>query len=95
MIKLKFTPETIDQLHHERTQHPHPRVRQWMEAVYLKIEHLWKFVKKQCLYSHYYEAFADFKQAIEQCLADVSGNFKAQLTSLLTLNFQTFENVTL
>jgi transposase len=59
------------------------------------IERLWKFVKKQCLYSHYYERFADFKQAIEQCLAEVSGKFKAQLASLLTFNFQTFENVSL
>ena len=57
------------------------------------IERLWKFVKKQCLYSQYYEKFADFRQAIEDCLADVSGAFKEQLTSLLTLNFQTFENV--
>ena len=59
------------------------------------IERLWKFVKKQCLYSKYYAAFAEFKQAIEDCLAEVSGAFKAQLTSLLTLNFQTFENVSL
>ena len=57
------------------------------------IERLWKFVKKQCLYSQYYEKFADFRQAIEDCLADVSGACKEQLTSLLTLNFQTFENV--
>ncbi|MCB9418651.1 MAG: IS630 family transposase [Ardenticatenaceae bacterium] len=59
------------------------------------IERLWKFVKKQCLYSQYYEKFADFRQAIEDCLADVSGTFKDQLASLLTLNFQTFENVSL
>lgn len=59
------------------------------------IERLWKFVKKQCLYSHYYDKFADFKQAIEDCLAEVSGSFKEQLTSLLTLNFQTFEIVSL
>lgn len=59
------------------------------------IERLWKFVKKQCLYSRYYEKFADFKQAIEDCLAAVSSTFKEQLTSLLTLNFQTFENVSL
>src|SRR5688500_3191226 len=36
MIKLKFTAEIIDQLHQERTQHPHQRVRQRMETVYLK-----------------------------------------------------------
>jgi transposase len=59
------------------------------------IERLWKFVKKQCLYSQYYEKFVAFKQAIEDCLAEVSGTFKEQLDSLLTLNFQTFENVSL
>ena len=59
------------------------------------IERLWKFVKKQCLYSRYYEKFADFKQAIQDCLTDLSSKFKEQLASLLTLNFQTFENVTL
>ena len=59
------------------------------------IERLWKFVKKQCLYSQYYETFADFKKAIEDCLDEVSGAFKEQLASLLTLNFQTFENVNL
>lgn len=59
------------------------------------IERLWKFVKKQCLYSQYYEKFAGFRQAIEDCLAEVSGAFKQQLASLLTLNFQTFENVSL
>jgi transposase len=32
------------------------------------IERLWKFVKKQCLYSIYYEDFAPFKAAIGTCL---------------------------
>lgn len=59
------------------------------------IERLWKFVKKECLYSIYYSSFSDFKQAIQDCLAEVSGKYKSQLASLLTLNFQTFENVTL
>lgn len=59
------------------------------------IERLWKFVKKQCLYSKYYEKFAEFKQAIQSCLAEVPGKFREQLSSLLTLNFQTFENVSL
>lgn len=59
------------------------------------IERLWKFVKKKCLYSKYYEKFVDFKQAIQECLDQVSGQFKEELASLLTLNFQTFENVSL
>ncbi|MBL1128968.1 MAG: hypothetical protein D8M54_10735, partial [Chloroflexi bacterium] len=36
MIKLSFTPEIINQLHHERIHHSHPRVRQRMETVYLR-----------------------------------------------------------
>jgi transposase len=59
------------------------------------IERLWKFVKKECLYSEYYETFALFKQAILDCLAETHGKHKQKLASLLTLKFQTFENETL
>lgn len=59
------------------------------------IERLWKFVKKECLYSKYYETFTDFKKAIADCLVDTQTKHKQTLTSLLTLNFQTFENATL
>jgi transposase len=59
------------------------------------IERLWKFVKKECLYSEYYATFVDFKKAITDCLADVPGKHRQKLASLLTLKFQTFENVTL
>ena len=54
------------------------------------IERLWKFVKKQCLYSEYYADFAAFKAAIHQCLAQTHERHKADLATLLTLNFQTF-----
>lgn len=56
------------------------------------IERLWKFVKKECLYSRYYETFELFKQAILDCLAETQGKHKQKLASLLTLSFQTFEN---
>ena len=55
------------------------------------IERLWKFVKKTCLYSKYYAHFTDFKQAISDCLAQTHTTYKKDLDSLLTLNFQTFE----
>lgn len=55
------------------------------------IERLWKFVKKTCLYSKYYAHFTDFKQAISDCLAQTHTTYKKELDSLLTLNFQTFE----
>lgn len=57
------------------------------------IERLWKFVKKQCLYSHYYEKFAPFQAAITHCLATAPTTHKKELKSLLTLKFQTFDEV--
>ena len=56
------------------------------------IERLWKFVKKEVLTCRYYEDFARFKAAIVECLEGVEGKHKAAIASLLTLNFQTFEN---
>jgi transposase len=56
------------------------------------IERLWKFVKKECLSCRYHEDFARFKAAIVECLDGVEGKHKAAIASLLTLNFQTFEN---
>jgi transposase len=57
------------------------------------IERLWKFVKKQCLYSKYYPDSAAFQQAIRDCLAKVPTHYQAELTTLLTLRFQTFTTV--
>lgn len=59
------------------------------------IERLWKFVKKECLATRYYASFAPFKAAIQSCLADTQDRHKQTLASLLTLNFQSFDNVTL
>jgi transposase len=55
------------------------------------IERLWKFVKKEVLSCRYYEDFTRFKAAIVGCLEGVEGKHKAAIASLLTLNFQTFE----
>ena len=54
------------------------------------IERLWKLVKKRCLTNHYYSTFADFRQAIDQCLDDLASHPSDQLLSLLSLNFQFF-----
>ena len=56
------------------------------------IERLWRFVRKECLYSRYYEHFPLFKQAITDCLAETTGRHHAALSRLLTLEFQTFES---
>jgi transposase len=55
------------------------------------IERIWKFVKKKCLYSKYYEKFPAFKAAISKCLDETMTTHKSDLDSLLTLNFQLFE----
>jgi transposase len=55
------------------------------------IERLWKFVKKQCLYSKYYSDFLVFKETISDCLNKTHTKHKKSLDSLLTLNFQTFK----
>ena len=57
------------------------------------IERLWKFVKKKCLYSKYYANFDLFKQAITDCLAQTHDSYSAELDTLLTLNFQTFNDL--
>jgi len=36
LITFNFTADDIEQLHYERFHHPHPRVQQKMEALYLK-----------------------------------------------------------
>ena len=55
------------------------------------IERMWRFVKKECLYSTYYPSFAPFKAAIENCLKETHTKHKHALDSLLTLRFQLFE----
>jgi transposase len=55
------------------------------------IERMWKFVKKKCLYSKYYEKFPEFKEAISKCLDETTTTHKSDLDSLLTLRFQRFQ----
>jgi transposase len=59
------------------------------------IERVWKFVKAECLRSTYYASYEDFHAAIQLCLDDLPTKHKAAMDSLLTHNFQTFENVSL
>ena len=56
------------------------------------IERLLKFVKKGVLPCRYYEDFSRFKAAVIECLDQVEGKHSEAIASLLTLNFQTFDN---
>lgn len=59
------------------------------------IERFWKFVKKQALHAAYYESFDLFQSAIMDCINASNTEYRHDLDSLLTLNFQTFDNVNL
>jgi transposase len=61
------------------------------------IERLWRFVKKQVLYSTHYDQFATFKESIDACLRDLGTRFKSKMQTLMTMKFQLFsktENLT-
>jgi transposase len=55
------------------------------------IERLWRLVKNKCLYNKYYRTFTEFKTAIDDCLAKLETDYKNDVMSMMTLNFQTFE----
>ena len=59
------------------------------------IERYWKWVKKRCLYSKYYSDFSAMKSAIRNRMRRGHRQDKAELASLLSWNFQTFNNVTI
>jgi transposase len=59
------------------------------------IERVWKFVKSECLRTKYYANYEAFHTAIQQCLDDLPSKHKESMDSLLTHNFQSFENVSL
>jgi transposase len=57
------------------------------------IERVWRFVKKKVLYSRYYKDFASFQRAIGECLTRAHVDYRNELDSLLTTEFQGFERV--
>jgi transposase len=57
------------------------------------IERYWRFVRKNCLYSKYYENFTDFKNAIAQLIDTAHIDHLSKLETLLTWNFQSFTKV--
>ena len=59
------------------------------------IERLWKFTKKEVLNSRQQKCFADFRSSIDRCLNELTTTYQAKIASLMTLKFQTFENVSI
>lgn len=59
------------------------------------IERLWKFIKRNRLYGRYYARFDEFRTAIQTCISEVGTTHRSALATLMTPNFQTFQNVSL
>lgn len=58
------------------------------------IERVWKFVKAESLGGKHYENFQQFQQGINDCLSQLSSTHKKKMDTLITRNFQLFENQT-
>jgi len=57
------------------------------------IERLWRFIRKDCLNSNYFEHFDDLKYTINQSLLMVSHDKnKEEMETLFALNFQLYDN---
>ncbi len=57
------------------------------------IERLWKWVKKDCLYSKYHAKFSDFKTAIDRTFGNLPAKkYQEELNKFLNLKFQLFDN---
>jgi transposase len=59
------------------------------------IERLWKFIKRRALYGRYHPTFAEFQAAINEVLDGLPTTHAERLKTLMTLNFQLFEDVSL
>jgi transposase len=59
------------------------------------IERLWRFTKREALYGRYHPSFAHFQAAVQETLGQVSTQHKDKLASLMALNFQVFDDVSL
>jgi transposase len=59
------------------------------------IERLWKFIKRRSLYGRYHPTFADFQAAIQETLDGLPNIHSEALKTLMTLNFQRFDDVSL
>ena len=57
------------------------------------IERLWKYVKKNALNNRYYETYELFRSAICEVIEKPTAQMRAELRSLLTLKFQTFDSI--
>lgn len=56
------------------------------------IERLWKFIKKECIHSRYFQNFQEFSETILSALTHAYERYPERLATLLTLKFQILNN---
>ena len=56
------------------------------------IERVWKFVKKECLGARLMSCYEEFTAAIDDCLNKLPTTYNDQMNTLLTLEFQMFDD---
>lgn len=56
------------------------------------IERVWRLVKGRCLRNKYFDDFSNFMTTIDEFIDSLSGDNRSCLQSLVTENFQLFEN---
>lgn len=59
------------------------------------IERYWRLIRKEALYGRYYANFAAFRAGIEEAMRKLRNENEDKVISMMTLKFQTFENVSL
>ncbi len=59
------------------------------------IERLWRFTKRKAAYGRYHPTFAHFRAAVQDVLDRVPTTHAGKLATLMTLNFQEFDEVSL
>lgn len=59
------------------------------------IERIWGLLKKHCLNGQYYETFDLFQQAIHDGIDKLATDYKPNVQTLITRNFQHFNNRTI
>lgn len=57
------------------------------------IERYWRLIKKEALYGRYYANFAAFRAGIEEAMRKLRHEKEDKVISMMTLKFQTFDNV--
>jgi transposase len=59
------------------------------------IERLWRFLRRRSVDGKYHPNFAAFRTALETTIGQLPTTYAGQLASLMTLNFQEFNDVSL